>query len=490
MGTEFNCGVSIMTGVLPFIGLFGEDEDMHLKKLVKRCASTPRLVKLLKSACPVSNFAKLMSILRDDTIPTENDYELGHAWFTADRFTQHRNDYAFFVAMPSERHPSYESINSANKRGWYTCDGALYYYNNTDRNAYDGVNWIVNPEICQRVAGTTVDDRARQPWSYRSGWKPSTSFAGTVDVLKKYGAAAFEYESYHYEGHEADGTEDKDYGGGFTYWENDLRARKSYYFFDKECVCLGSAINSTMDSNVITTVEHRRLVKNSSPLGVEDIYLDGELMTKNNFEIIKDGASWAHLEGFAGYVLPSGGTLRLNKYTYLPTTDGVDGYFKKDPEEEIYKDGKPFFEINLYHGKNPKNASYEYIILPNATKEQTEAYAKENEIEIIANTKKVHAVRKPSLGLTFISFFEAGECCGIKAASPCIVSILDGAQEFTVSVLDPTHKNDTVKLTLDRKYAPANLPILASLSERCGKTVITANTKELSGESIRITFSK
>ena len=487
-GTEFSCGVQIMNGVLPLIGLFGDEEDMHLKKLIKRCASTPRLVKMIKNACSVYNFAKLMEILRDETIPSENDYELGHAWFTADRFVQHRNDYAFFVAMPSERHPSYESINSANKRGWYTCDGSVYYYNNTDRNAYDGVNFIMNPNICQRVAGTTVDSRARQPWSYRSGWKPGTAFSGTMDVKKKYGMAAFDYESYHYEGHEADGTEDAAYGGGFTYWENDLVAKKSYYFFDKECVCLGAGINSTMNSEVITTIEHRRLVKNADILGCEDIFLDGELLPKDSFEKLSDSPKWAHLEGFAGYVLPSGGKLRMSKYYYVPEMSGADDYYVKDPDAELYKDGKPYFEIGLSHGKNPKNASYEYVILPNATKDETEAYAKNSEIEIISNTRKLQAVKKASLGITFITFHEAGECAGIKASSPCIVTVLEEDGVKTVSVADPTHKLSEVKLTLDAKYTPVSVPLTAKLSERCGKTVFTALTDGMTGEAIRVSF--
>lgn len=488
-GTEFACGVSIMNGVLPFIGLFGEEEDMHIKKLIKRCASTPRLIKMLKSACSVYNFAKLMEILRDDSIPTENDYEIGHAWFTADRFTQHRNDYAMFVAMPSERHPSYESINSANKRGWYTCDGATYLYTDADRNAYDGANFIMNPEVCQRIAGTTVDARPRQPWSYRSGWKCHRAFSGTMDVLKKYGMAAFDYESYHYEGHEADGTEDKDYGGGFTYWENDLVAKKSYYFFDKECVCLGAGINSTMNADVITTLEHRRLVKeNSAALGQEDIYLDGELMTKDDYERLVKDPSWISLEGFAGFVLPSGGDVRISKYTYVPEMSGKDDYFVKDPNAEKYQNGKPFFEINVNHGKNPKDASYEYVILPNASKDATEAYAKAPEVEIVSNTKKIQAVTKPSLGLSFITFHAAGECMGVKVSAPSIVSILKKDGEMTVSVADPTHKNDTIKVTLDKKYKLISAPFTASITEKNGRTVFTANVKEVAGEAQRATF--
>jgi hyaluronate lyase len=486
--TEAGCGVSIMNGVLSLIGLFGEEEDMHIKKLIKRCASTPEIVKKLKTACSVYEFAKLMEILRDDTIPTVNDYELGYAWFTGDRFAQHRNDYAYFVAMPSSRHPNYESINSANKRGWYTCDGSVYYYNNTDRNAYDGVNFITNPNLCQRVAGTTVDERPRQVWSYRGGWKPQTDFSGTMDVLKKYGMAAFDYESYHYEGHEADGTEDKDYGGGFTYWENDLVAKKSYYFFDKECVCLGAGINSTMNAEVLTTLEHRRLVKDGETLGCEDVYVNGELMPKGDYEKLTDGAKWISLEGFAGFVLPAGGDARISKYTFVADGARVDDYFVGDPNAEKYKNGKPFFEINLLHGKNPKDASYQYIALPNATKEATEAYAEAPEVEIIANTKRIQAVRKASLGLTFITFHEAGECCGIKVNAPCIVSILEANGEKTVAVADPTHKNPEIKLTLDKAYKLIYAPILAKVGERCGKTCVSVATKELAGEAVRVTF--
>ncbi len=487
-GTEFNCGVSIMRGVLPFIGLFGEAEDMHIKKLIKRCASTPKLVKMLKSSCSVYYFAKLMEILRDDTISAENDFDLTYAWFTADRIVQHKNDHALFIALTSERHPSYESINSANRRGWYTCDGSIYMYTDADRNAYDGANFIVNPELCQRIAGTTVDDRPRQPWSYASGWKSPRAFAGVMDVSKKYGMAAFEYESYHYEGHEADGTQDIDYGGRMTYWENDLVANKSYYLFDKECVCLGSGINSTMNANVITTLEHRRLVKDGDVLGAEDVIADGVLMPKDNYERMLEDPNWIYLEGFAGYVLPDGGNARISKYMYTPDYEKMDGYFVKDPDFEKYKNGKPFFEINLYHGKNPKDAKYEYIILPDATAEQTEEYSKHPEVEIISNTKKIQAVRKPSLGLTFITFYAAGECAGIKASAPCIVSVLRKDGEMTVRVADPTRKLSEVKLTLDKKYKPLNIGLDTRIAERNGRTVVTAKTEGMTGEAVRMSF--
>ena len=487
MGTEMECGVHIMLGVLPFIGLYGEEEDRHLKRLIKRCASTPQIVKRLKQACSVYNFARLMEILNDYTIPTENDYELCHAWFTADRITQHKDDHAFFVAMSSERHPSYESINSANKRGWYTGDGAVYYYNNTDRNAYDGVNFITNPNICRRIPGTTVDDREREAWSYTclKGWRSPRAFSGVLDVDKKYGMAAFEYESYHYEGHEADGTNDGDGGGGLTFWENDLVAKKSYFLFDKELVCLGTGINSTMDANVLTTVEHRRLVKNSDTLGIEDVYVDGELMPKGEYERFFKNPTTAHLEGFAGYVFPSGGNLRASRYMHVADASYKDGYFKKDPDEELYRDGKPFFEINLYHGKNPKDASYEYVVLPNATKEETEEYGRNPQIEIVKNTNAVQAVRKPSLGLTLIAFYEPCECMGVKVDKPCLVTLYekDGATELAVS--EPTRKVDSITVTLNGRYTPKCVPLRVKTDTAENLTVLTVDVSDTTGEAVR-----
>ena len=480
-GTEFSSGVSIMVGVLPLIGLFGEEEDMHLKKLIKRCASTPRLVDMLKKSCSVYQFAKLMDILRDESISATNDYELCHAWYTGDRLVQHRNDYALLVAMPSSRHPSYESINSANKRGWYTGDGALYLYTDHDRNVYDGANYITKESVCYRVAGTTVDDRKRQVWSYRKGWKPSTDYSGCIDVREKFGMAAFDYESYNYSGHESDGSTDDGYGGGFTYYENDLRAKKSYFFFDKECVCLGAGIDSTMDSNVLTTIEHRRLLN-----GNEAVYVDGKRMADSDYEVMSQNAKWMYLDGAAGYVLLQNAEIRIRRYLASTEQSAKDNYFV--PDKTSNASGDPFFEINIYHGKNPSDASYQYVLLPCASPDSTAEYAASPEIEIISNTRTIQAVRKASLGITCMAFYEAGSCLGVTVDSPCLVILSEENGILTVSVSEPTHKVNAVRLTLDKEYELLNAPITVKVSAKSGNTVLDINTDYATGEPRRVSF--
>ena len=200
-GSEMNSGISIANGLLPMIGLFGEDEDNYLRRIIKRYCANPRFAAGLKSACSLYYLAKLMEILNDDTIPEENDFELTHAWYTGDRVAQHRNNYAFMLCMPSSRHPNYESIDEANRKGWYTCDGSLYLYTDSDCNSFDGAHFIANERIAYHIPGTTVDEQVRKPWAFRSGWKSPRSFSGCMQLDRKYAVGAFDYESYHYEGH-------------------------------------------------------------------------------------------------------------------------------------------------------------------------------------------------------------------------------------------------------------------------------------------------
>ncbi|MBR2467226.1 MAG: hypothetical protein IKB38_09915 [Clostridia bacterium] len=490
-GSEMNSGVSIANGLLPMIGLFGDDEDNYIKKTIKRYCANPKFKAALKAACSLYYLAKLMEILNDDSISEENDFELTHAWYTGDRVAQHRNNYAFMLCMPSCRHPSYESIDEANRRGWYTCDGALYLYTDADYNSFDGVHFIANERIAYRIPGTTVDEQTRKPWAYRSGWRPSRSFSGCMQVDRKYAVGSFDYESYHYEGHENDDKTDGGYGGGFVFHENDLVAKKSYFFFDKECVCLGAGINSTMNSPVNTTVEHRRLVKDADgSFGLEDIVLDGALLEKGEYSEKKSGAKWASLEGVGSYVFLEDSEVYLNKYSVKGEMKVEDMYFRPDPDDVKYKDaGKPFFELGIAHGKNPTDADYAYAILPYATPDAAKAYSDTPEVEVIANTKALQAVRKPLLGLSFYVFHEAGECDGITVSEPCIVALKAKDGECSVSVCDPTHKLESATVKIDRALSLVSKA--RQLAVECeAQTQITVDFVNSAGENFVAEFEE
>ncbi len=451
-GREMNSGITIVTGLLPMLGLFGEDEDAYLKKMIKRYCAIPEFREALKRSCSLYYFSKLMDILNDDSIPSVNDYDLTHAYFTGDRVVQHRQGYAFLLCMPSSRHPNYESICEANRRGWYTCDGSLYLYTDADYHSFDGANFIANEKIAYRIPGVTADEQYRRPWAFAGGWRPKTDFTGCMQIDRKYAVGAFDYEPYHFESHENDDSTDVGVGGGkYIFHENDLRAKKAYFFFDKEVVCLGAGITSTMNSPVNTTVEHRRLVKESgTSYGLEDIIVDGEIMPKSEYEKTKSGAKWASLEGVGAYIFLDDSDIYWNKYSVKGQMKVDDMYFIPDPADKKYEEcGKPFFELGIAHGKNPEGASYAYAILPYLR--DAGEYAKAPEVEIISNTKELQAVRKPSCGISFYVFHSSGASEEIELSEPCIVAVKSIGNEYSISVCDPTQKLEGAIIKVNRK---------------------------------------
>jgi hypothetical protein len=273
-----------------------------------------------------------------------------------------------------------------------------------------------------------------------------------MQLDRKYAVGAFDYESYHYEGHENDDKTDDGYGGGFIYHENDLVAKKSYFFFDKECVCLGADISSTMNANVLTTVEHRRLVKDTdTAFGLEDITVDGKLMPKAEYSEAGN-AKWATLEGVGSYVFLENSNVYYNKYSVKGEMKVADMYYRPDPDDERYGDlGKPFFELGIAHGANPVNATYAYAVLPYADTNAAKAYASDPEIEIISNTPELQVVRKASCGVTFYVFHKAGKCEEFEVSEPCILAKTERGGYYRVTVCDPTQKLDSATVKVARK---------------------------------------
>jgi hyaluronate lyase len=489
-GKEMASGVSIANGFIPMIGLFGEDEDRYLKKVIKRYCKNPEFLAALKSACSLYYLSKLKDILADESISYENDYEMTYAWYTGDRVAKHGKGHAFMLCMPSSRHPSYESIDEANRYGWYTCDGALYLYTDADPHSFDGAHFIANERIAYRIPGTTVDSQKRIPWAHRSGWRTARSFSGCMQLDYKYAVGAFDYESYNYAGHENDNTTDGGYGGGFLYHENDLVAKKSYFFLDKECVCLGAGITSTMNSEVQTTVEHRRLVKDTdTAFGLEDIYLDGALMPKNEYSEIRSNADFVTLEGVGSYVFLEKADIYLNKYSVKGEMKVKDMYFRADAADARYKDaGKPFFELGISHGANPDAATYAYAILPTATSDEASAYAKAPEVEIISNTPECQALRKSAEGVSFYVFHQAGTCEDITVSEPCIVAVKTNGSEYRISVCDPTQKLTGISVSVAKALKLTDAVMQYSVNEG-ESTEITVDVTNACGESFSAYFT-
>ena len=429
--SEMNMGCAIISAILPMIGVYGEDEDKCLKRMIKRNLSTDKAIELVKRDSSIYELKKLDGILNDESISAEYDYEYAHAWYTGDRAAQQRNNYAVGIAVSSKREISYESINGNNKTGWHLGDGAVYLYTDYDRHQYDGPNFLVgNMNIAYRLPGTTEDSRERVIRSIASGWKTSRSFAGSMQIEDKYIVATMDFEAYHFEGEDTK-PDDRDHGGSLPPHKNDLVAKKSWFCFDDEIVCLGAGISSTMSSPVVTTVEHRRIFNDD--LG---IYLDREgVMPRADFAKCGTDMSWALMDGHCGYTFPMGGNVRARRYVCESAR------------------GQSFFELGIEHGENPTDASYCYAMYPYAGVDKMPEYAANPDFTVISNTKALQAVKEEATGISCYVFHEAGECDGIKVDSPCIVT----TTKDKLMVCDPTHELEVINISLGERSFVANV---------------------------------
>lgn len=458
-------GGKILGFATQMLGMFGKDEDEYLASFIKRGCQNPTTMAMMKNTASIAVQKTAKSILADESV-TVSEYEYAHAWFTGDRAAQHRNNYAVGIAMSSKREPSWESINSCNKTGWHTGDGATYIYTDYDTHQYDGDNFVTkNINVAYRIPGTTEDARERVARSIGYSLSPhsTNSYAGSMQIEDKYILAAMDFVSYNYEGEDTK-PDDSDYGGSMPPHKNDLRAKKAWFCFDDEIVCLGAGITSTMDSPVHTTVDHKRIV--TDELG---IYTDKDgKMPAGTYEKLNTGATWVLMEGHCGYAFPWGGEVSVQRYTSESANN------------------QDFFEIGIDHGKNPTDATYAYAILPYASQKKIDTYAKNPDVEILSNTKAVQAVCERGLNIKCFAFYEAAGVAGVKVDAPCLLTLTAD----TVCVSDPTHELERLVIVLDKELKIVNKAPNMQIHVSGGKTEIAIDLKAANGRKFEARYEE
>jgi len=163
-----------------------------------------------------------------------------------------------------------------------------------------------------------------------------TDFAGAVtDGL--YGAVAFDFESPH----------------------DPLVARKAWFFFDEEYVCLGAGINSSSDLPVATTLN-------------QCLLLDGVTVAGNNtrWEPEKgehefSDVSWVHHNRVA-YLFPEALSVKLSNRRASGSWYKINRQ-NNTPKNEVNAD---VFTLWLDHGSKPDDADYQYIVVPSISKNE------------------------------------------------------------------------------------------------------------------------
>lgn len=324
------------------------------------------------------------------------------AFNSMDRVVKHGNGYTIGLAMHSERTAAYESINDENQNAHHTSDGMMYIYKKNEPKS----DFFWQTIDLQRLPGTTV--------LRGSTVKPNINAAGDFTGgcgIGENGVCTMKLISN----------------------ENSLKANKSWFFFDKEVVCLGSCINSEEESEVETIIENRLVTDNSR------FTVHGN--EESEGYIIKG----AYLGGShdVGYCFPE--EQEVNIFREIRSGDWNNMSIKSDGKS--YK-GR-YLTMWIKHGRKVKDVSYEYIVIPKCHEEEINDYYRKSGIRIIENSDSIQCVKKN--GTTGVVFLKdkTHSAGGISCDRRCIVMTTQTCGTLELSISDITQKQDKIYIELD-----------------------------------------
>lgn len=123
----------------------------------------------------------------------------------------------------------------------------------------------------------------------------------------------------------------------------------------------------------------------------------------------------------------------------------------------MVKDSTPitreYFSLWFDHGRNPSDAAYAYILLPNRSAAQTAAYSGRSGCgdprQYAAGTGRTFQKRRRD-GLNFWQP-SANPVAGVSVDAPASVTMREDEEGLTIGVSDPTQLNTgKIRITLDR----------------------------------------
>ena len=225
----------------------------------------------------IEEYKAIIARLKDEQAA---DYKLKplHTHYFRGDYTLHvRPGYTFDVRTVSTRTMRCEYGNGENLKTYFMSDGCtnIVTQGNEYANIFPAWNW-------RRIPGTTAPQLDTIPVTYfNPTGNPGMATAGSGI----YGVFAYAYMD--------------NYAGVNT------GAKKAWFFFDNEVVCLGSGINSTSYAPVYTTI-------NQCLLDDKNILLsqNKQQTTIKKGEFSYDSPDWVLHNGI-GYIFPQGGRIFL-----------------------------------------------------------------------------------------------------------------------------------------------------------------------------------
>lgn len=320
-------------------------------------------------------------------------------YWRSDYALHNRPGYDFSVRTASVRTRKTESGNGENLCGGYLSDGATDIRVNGNEYYEIFPVWDWN-----KIPGVTVPQVApvfAVPW----GEMGKAVFSGGVSD-GRYGVMAYGM---------------KDYG---------IEARKSWFFFDEEVVCLGAGIKTGSTDQVVTCINQ--------------CLLDGE--------VVFDRGRCPQMNGNEGVRLKPSVTKILHDSVLYVLTPGMNVYLYRGEQEGNWNTinyGEPdakvsgqVFKLWIGHEKNREDEKYAYLVVPGVTDmRQYDGRA----VKIMQNDPELQAVYHEKNDILQLVFYVAGKLdagkYSVETDVPCVVMLKGISKgEPEIYAADPCQK--------------------------------------------------
>jgi chondroitin AC lyase len=369
---------------------------------------------------------------RDVVAVTDENTLTGNRFFQYSDYGLHRSaHWAAGLKMSSNRTIGSEIVNTENLLGMYMGDGALFHYREGSEyeNIFPVWDWAMLP-------GTT-------------SYKTDSLFPGIITS-----------KTYNNKHDFVGGVSGKQAGiAAMIVNDQELAARKSYFFTDIAIVCMGSDIRGAKNFEVVTSMEQK--------------------LKKGNILIADKGAGQAvYHDGMAYYSFGSrslnvesgkveGNWQRVAAFAYGPTP----------VEKEVFK-------LWVSHGVSPEKASYAYMVFPDVTENNWQQQIDQSGVEPLQYNEKLHAIRYKNI-LQAVFFEPAAlqlpDGQTLASEHPCILMMEQKGKEWAYSVCEPTQKEKEIRLRLSGKWEGE----YCRYNEAAKETLITLPTDQWTGKTMQ-----
>lgn len=345
---------------------------------------------------------------------------LGQYHFWKSDMTLHRQQqWMASVKMASERVIGTEG-GTENLKGYYAADGATYTY--VDGREYDNIfpcwDW-------KKIPGVTChqSDKPFPPFRWLDK-QNTTAFVGNVN----------------------------DGGIGITSMDlgrDGLYTRKAWVFTPDYVLCLGAGITSDSIYQVTTSVEQALLRDDLLHLN------KGKWKKIKNIDFTTDKPQrFFHKQ--TGYIILDG----AGKAFTEERTNSWNEIMKLYPRDML--ETKDVFTIYLDHKNNPKNASYQYVVLPATHKKQVADFDTSS-FRVITNSPEVQAIQL-NANTFLLSMYKKGSITltdhlTFSSDKPGLFIVKSSQlNDWEVFASDPTQKEEQITITVNQTKAKIQLP--------------------------------